>query len=82
MKVVLLAQATRDLDEIYDPVLGRIVRQLRLLERYPEMGTPMVGPFTSYRSTIVAMFRIVYRVLPRGVVEIAYIRHCRRAPPV
>ncbi len=81
MKVVLLPQAERDLDEIYDPVLGRIVRHLRLLERFPEMGAPMVGPFAGYRSTIVAMFRIVYRVLPRGAVEIAYVRHCRRAPP-
>lgn len=81
MKVTLLPQAARDLDAIYDPVLGRIIRALRLLERFPEMGAPMVGPFTGYLSTIVAMFRIVYRVLPRGVVEIAYIRHCHRAPP-
>lgn len=62
-------------------MLGRIIRALRLLETFPEMGAPMVGPFMGYRSTIVAMFRIVYRVLPRGIVEIAYIRHCRRAPP-
>lgn len=81
MKVFLLPQAQRNLDEIFDPVLGRIVRHLRLLERFPEMGAPMVGPFTGYRSTIVAMFRIVYRILPRGVVEVAYVRHCRRAPP-
>jgi len=81
LKVTLLPQAKQDLDAIYDPVLGRIIRALRLLERFPEMGAPMVGPFTGYRSTIVAMFRIVYRVLPRGVVEIAYIRHCSRAPP-
>ena len=46
MKVTLLPQAKQDLDAIYDPVLGRIIR-----------------------------------VLPRGAVEIAYIRHCRRAPP-
>jgi plasmid stabilization system protein ParE len=81
LKVVLLPQAEHDLDEIYDPVLGRVVRRLRLLERFPEMGAPMIGPFAGYRSTIVAMFRIVYRVLPRGVVEVAYVRHCRRPPP-
>jgi len=81
LKVTLLPQAQQDLDAIYDPVLGRIIRVLRLLERFPELGAPMVGPFTGYRSTIVGMFRIVYRVLPRGVVEIAYIRDCRRAPP-
>jgi len=81
LKVTLLPQARQDLDTIHDPVLGRIIRTLRLLERFPELGAPMVGPFTGYRSTIVAMFRIVYRVLPRGIVEIAYIRACRRAPP-
>ena len=81
MKVTLLPQAQQDLDAIHDPVLARLIRVLRLLEQFPEMGAPMVGPFTGYRSTIVAMFRIVYRVLPRGVLEIAYIRHCRRAPP-
>lgn len=81
MKVVLLPQAQQDLDEIYEPLLGRIVRHLRLLERFPEMGAAMVGPFAGYRSTIVAMFRIVYRVMPRGVIEIAYVRHCRRSPP-
>jgi plasmid stabilization system protein ParE len=81
LKVVLLPQAEQDLDDIVDPVLGRILRRLRLLERFPEMGAPMMGPFTGYRSTTVAMFRIVYRLLPRGIVEIAYVRHCRRAPP-
>ena len=81
MKVVLLPQACEDLDEIYDPSLARIVRRLRLLERFPEMGAPMVGPLAGYRSTIVGMFRIVYRVLPRKVIEVAYIRNCRRAPP-
>lgn len=54
MKVTLLPQAQQDLDAIYDPVLGRIIRALRLLEKFPEMGAPMVGPFTGYRSTIVA----------------------------
>ena len=81
MKVVLLPQAQRDLDEIHEPVLSRVIRRLRMLERFPEMGAPMMGRFGGYRSSVVAMFRIVYRVLPRGVVEIAYVRHCRRAPP-
>lgn len=81
MKLVLLPQAQEGLDELYDPVFSRIIKRLRLLERFPELGAPMIGPFAGYRSTVVAMFRIVYRVMPRGVVEIAYIRHCRRAPP-
>jgi plasmid stabilization system protein ParE len=81
LKIVLLPQAEKDLDQIVEPLLGRVIRHLRLLERFPELGPPMVGPFAGYRSAIVAMFRIVYRVQPRGVIEIAYVRHCRRAPP-
>lgn len=40
----------------------------------------MMGPFSGYRSTVVGMFRIVYRPLRRKL-EVAYIRDCRRTPP-
>lgn len=80
MKVVLRPQAQADLDEIYDPVLTRVLRRLRFLERFPELGAPMMGPLVGYRSTVVDMFRIVYRLRPRKVIEVAYIRDCRRAP--
>lgn len=81
MKVVLLAQAQEDLDQIVDPLLSRVVRHLRLLGDFPELGTAMVGPLAGYRSCVVAMFRIVYRIRTPAVVEVAYIRHCRRRPP-
>lgn len=81
MKVVLLPQAQADLDLILDPLYARVVRRLRLLEKFPEMGPAMTGPFAGYRSTVVGLFRIVYRVASPKVVEIAYIRHCRRPPP-
>lgn len=80
MKIVLRPQAQRQLDEIYEPVLARVVRRLRLLETFPEMGAPMLGPFAGYRSTVVDMVRIVYRLRPRKILEIAYLRDCRRAP--
>ena len=80
MKLVLLPQAQADLDAIFDPVLSRVIRRLRLLERFPELGARMVGPLSGYRSTVVDMFRIVYRVASRRTVEVAYIRHCSRAP--
>ena len=79
MKVVLLPQAQADLDRIYDPVLTRVVRRLRLLARCPEMGARMLGYFHGYRSTVVDIFRIVYRVSGRTA-EVAYIRDCRRGP--
>ncbi len=80
MKVVLLPQAVEDLDQIEDPLYSRVLRRLRLLAKTPAMGAPMAGPFTGYRSTVVGLFRVVYRVTERTV-EIAYIRHCRRSPP-
>jgi plasmid stabilization system protein ParE len=79
LKVVLLPQAQADLDAIFDPVLSRVTRRLRLLERFPEFGAKMVGPFRGYRSTVVEMFRIVYRVTAPRTLEVAYIRDCRRA---
>lgn len=80
MRVVLLRQAQLDLDGISDPLFSRVVRRLRLLERYPELGAPMTGPFADFRGTVVGLFRVVYRILPRGVIEVAYIRDCRRKP--
>lgn len=81
MKLILLPQAQRDLDEIFDPLLGKVIKRLRLLERFPELGPRMLGRFQGYRSTTVAMFRIVYQVVSSDTIEVAYIRHCRRAPP-
>lgn len=81
MKVELLPQAKRDLDAIAEPLFSRIVKRLRLLETTPAMGAPMLGPFSGYRSTVVGLFRVVYRIAPRGIVQVAYLRHCRRAPP-
>ena len=80
--LVLLPQAQADLDQIYDPMLARVIRRLRYLERFPELGAPMIGPFVGYRSAVVDTFRIVYRLRPRTIIEIAYIRDCRRAPLV
>jgi len=80
LKVVLLPQAQKDLDRIFDPLLMRVIKRLRLLERHPALGAAMIGRFHGYRSTVIGMFRIVYRIFPRGTVEAAYSRDCRRAP--
>ncbi|MBI4679397.1 MAG: type II toxin-antitoxin system RelE/ParE family toxin [Elusimicrobia bacterium] len=80
MKILLLAQAQEDLDRVRDPLLRRIIRRLESLRDFPEMGSPMAGPFSGYRSTVVELFRIVYRILPSEIIEVAYIRDCRRRP--
>lgn len=79
MKLVVLPRARRDLDAIFDPVLSKVVKRLRLLAQFPELGPRMIGRFRGYRSTTIGLFRIVYRVFPSGTIEVAYIRDCRRA---
>ena len=80
MKVVLLPQAQENLDAIAEPLFGHVVRRLQVLMEFPELGAPMAGPFAGYRSTVVDMFRIVYRLSPPGIIEVAYVRDCRRRP--
>ncbi len=80
MKLILLPQAQEDLDGVSEPLLGRVIRRIETLRRYPELGAPMAGPFAGYRSTVVELFRIVYRLLPNETIEIAYVRDCRRRP--
>lgn len=77
MKVLLLPQAQRDLDAIEDPLLGRIARRLEVLVEFPELGARFPGRNADFRSTVVDFFRVVYRLKP-GVLQIAYIRDCRR----
>lgn len=80
MRVLLLPQARKDLDGISDPLLSRILRRIDVLKRFPELGAPMGGPFQAYRSMVVFLFRVVYRILPDDIIEVAYVRDCRRRP--
>lgn len=80
MKIVLLPQAQEDLDAIDAPLLSKVIHRIEVLAEYPEMGAPMAGPFTGYRSTVVELFRVVYRVKTKDLIEVAYLRDCRRRP--
>lgn len=80
MKVVLLPQAQEDLDRISEPLFNQVLRRIEVLKKYPELGSDMAGPFLGYRSTVVELFRVVYRVLPQGIIEVAFVRDCRRRP--
>jgi len=81
LKVVLLPQAEEDLDAVYEPLLSKVLDRLEILREFPELGARMPGPFAGYRSTVVELFRIVYRLEPKNVILIVYIRDCRRRPP-
>ena len=78
MKVILLPQAQEDLGGIEHPLLARVLKRLGALRRYPDLGAPMVGPFAGYRSSVVGLFRIVYKRPSPDLIQVAYIRHCRR----
>jgi plasmid stabilization system protein ParE len=78
VKVEFLPQADRDLDAIFDPLYTRVVSRILALGDYPELGAPMGGAYGEYRSTVVEFFRIVYRLRTDEVVEITFIRDCRR----
>lgn len=80
MKVVLLPQAQEDLDRIFEPLLSQVLCRIEVLKKYPELGPAMAGPFAGYRSTVIEFFRVVYRLLPNHVIEVAYVRDCRRRP--
>ncbi|MBI4063991.1 MAG: type II toxin-antitoxin system RelE/ParE family toxin [Elusimicrobia bacterium] len=80
-QVILLPQAQKDLDEIYDPLFSKIIERLELLREFPDLGVPLGGPFLGYHSTVVEFFRIIYKVTIYGHIEVAYVRHCSRRPP-
>lgn len=81
MKLRFLLQAKDELSEISDPLFSRVLRRLELLKKFPELGAFLPEPHSDMRSTVVENFRIVYRLLANGVIEINYIRDCRRRPP-
>lgn len=78
MRLILLPRALLDLDEIREPLLGRVVQRIEALKSFPELGGRMPAPYTDFRGTVVDFFRIVYRVRENGVLEVAFIRDCRR----
>ena len=75
----MLPEAREALDAITGPSFSKIMRRLGALRDFPDMGSPMFGPYTGYRSLVVGFYRIVYRALPNQV-EVAYIRDFRRRP--
>ena len=81
MNLRFLLQAKEDLSAISEPLLSRVLRRLELLKRFPEFGALLPAPLSDTRSTLVDNFRIVYRLLPNGVIEVVYIRDCRRRSP-
>lgn len=80
-RIELLPRALRDLDAIPLPFQERVVAKIEMLREFPELGPPMFDAFEGYRSLLAARrYRVVYRILGSGTVEIAWIRDMRRKP--
>ena len=78
-ELLLSAEACQDLDAITGDLRTEVVKRLRMLKRFPNMGV-LVDETISVRAATVDNFRIFYRITRRGV-EVIYIRHCRRRFP-
>ncbi len=81
VQIDLLPQAISDLEAIKEPLFSKVVVKIRLLKEFPSLGPALYGPLTGYRALTVDLFRIVYRAVSDDLLEIAYIRHCKRRMP-
>lgn len=79
-KVKLLPRAVKDLLELPKDTQEEILNKMELLESFPEMGSKMEKAFENYRCLLAVKnrYRIIYKVKSAHLVEVAYIRHCRR----
>jgi plasmid stabilization system protein ParE len=80
LRILVLPQAAEDLRAIYEPLYSEILHRIRLLSEFPQMGKALPAATPGWRATVVGIFRIIYRIKPRGL-EIAFVRHCRREDP-
>jgi addiction module RelE/StbE family toxin len=92
MRVRYSPRATRDLNSIYEylaernprgaaSVMAAVLAAIEFIKRHPE-AAPAVSNTPGIRGIIVRRyrFRIFYRVLTEGVVEIVHVRHTSRRP--
>ncbi|GHU70073.1 hypothetical protein AGMMS49992_01790 [Clostridia bacterium] len=73
MDVILRREAERDLDKLNQPIYGRIIRALKLLESEPPKGdiTPLTGSST-YRARV-GGYRIIFEI-DKGRVDVQSIK--------
>ena len=79
-KVKFLPRAEKDFLALAPALQDEILHKVELLTQFPEMGPKMERAFQGYRFLLAGKknYRIIYRIKTPTLVEIAYIRHCRR----
>jgi plasmid stabilization system protein ParE len=75
-----LPRAEKELLTFAPELQDEIIHKLEMLEQFPHLGIRMEQAFSGYRCLLAGRnrFRIIYKVRNSDLVEIAYIRHCRR----
>ena len=78
--VKFLPRATRQLLIFTPPLQDEILAKTGMLSHFPYMGQPMEKAYVGYRCLLAGggAYRIIYKIVSPVLVEIAYIRHCRR----
>ena len=66
-RILLLSpQECSDISAIAEPLRSEIIRRLRLLRRFPNLGVPIVSDFAGLRAVTVGVFRISTGLLGEG----------------
>ena len=63
MLIIFSDEFEKDYKRIKDSSLRlKIIKQLKKLEKHPEIGKPLKNKLKNYRSIRVTPFRIIYRI--------------------
>lgn len=80
MEIKFLPRAEKELLALPHALQDEILHKIELLQKFPEMGTRMDRAFEGYRFILAGKnrYRIIYKIKTADLVEVAYLRHCRR----
>lgn len=78
--IKFLPRAEKQLLELHKQLQDEILHKVEMLISFPYMGPAMEKAYFGCRYLLAGrgIYRIIYKVVSRSLVEIAYIRHCRR----
>jgi plasmid stabilization system protein ParE len=78
--VKFLPRAEKDLLALPSSLQDEILNKTDLLSRFPQMGQRMERAYQGYRYLLAGrnQYRLIYKTTSPSLVEIAYIRHCKR----
>ncbi len=80
IQVVFLKSAKLEFSNLPDPIQMDILKRIKDLQELPRLGQAMEQAYEGYRCLLVGrrQYRLIYRILNDEMIEITYIRHCRR----